>query len=148
MNRKKEWIRRGVLAALILTAAVMVFGSDLKQETRPEPTPVPTAEPVERLLREEAYKLDLEALRALAQSGDEYAAEQMRKLIEMHQNEWAIEEALLNAGFDPCFVVVQNGSVTVMVNQEKITEENSAKILALCMAHADVDANNVRIMAY
>ncbi len=148
MKWNNEWMRRGLLLALVCAAAGMLLGNREKPKTVAQPTPAPTAAPNRRLSREEAYEKDLEALRQLAQAGDEYAAEQMRQLIGMHQSEWAIEEALLNAGFERCLVVAQKGSITVMVDDEKMTEENSARILALCMAHAEVDAQNVRIMAY
>ena len=111
-----------------------------------------TAEPAraveKRLSRQEAYEKDLEALQTLAQNGDSLAAERLDAMIRLHQNELAIEEALKASGFADALVIAQGNAVAVMLPQEQITQENSARILALCMTYADVSAENVRIMDY
>ena len=153
MERSVKWyqrIRVIVLLALLATAA----GLCLYQKEAPAPEPAPTPAAVvstvsRRDVREEGYQKDLEVLQTLAQKEDgELAREQLAKMIAAHQSELAIEEALLESGFEDAMVIVQGGSVTVMLSQEKMTQENSAGILALCMAHADVGAGNVRLMEW
>lgn len=139
-----EMIRRAVLLLLLALAGVMLA-------LRPQPAAVEdqpaarTEAQAERSAREAGYEKDLETLRQLAQKEDgELAREQLNKMISSHQSELAIEEALRENGLEDALVIVQNGSVTVMATN--FTKENSAGILALCMAHANVGAENVRLM--
>lgn len=139
-----EMIRRAVLLLLLALAGVMFA-------LRPQPAAVEdqpaarTEAQAERSAREAGYEKDLETLRELAQKEDgELAREQLNKMISSHQSELAIEEALRENGLEDALVIVQNGSVTVMATN--FTKENSAGILALCMAHANVGAENVRLM--
>ena len=139
-----EMIRRTVLLLLLALAGVMLA-------LRPQPAAVEDQPAVkmeaqaERSAREAGYEKDLETLRQLAQKEDgELAREQLNKMISSHQSELAIEEALRENGLEDALVIVQNGSVTVMATN--FTKENSAGILALCMAHANVGAENIRLM--
>ena len=50
------------------------------------------------------------------------------------------------AGYENAVVLIQNGAVTVMLPQGRLNEETSAQILALCVVHAGVGAENIRIM--
>ena len=50
------------------------------------------------------------------------------------------------AGYENAVVLMQNGAVTVMVPQERLNEETSAQLLELCVVHAGVGAENVRVM--
>lgn len=153
MKRGVEWyqrMRRVVLIALLAAAAGMVWRGEKAEVPVAAPEPAMAVSAVSRRdTREEGYAKDLEALQALAQKEDgEFAREQLGRLIDAHQSELAIEEALNETGFGDALVIVQNGSVTVMMPAEKMTQENSAGILALCMAHADVGAENVRLMSW
>ena len=145
------WTRMLLLAVLLALAAGLVFFQNESQTHVPPPTPSPAAVPEQsnrRYTREEAYDKDIAVLQTLADSGDEFAVQQLQNMIGMHQSELAIEEALMNSGFEDALVIAQGNSVTVMLPAEKITEENSARILALCMSYADVRAENIRIMDY
>lgn len=161
-KRTFTWLRRGLLAALIAAAAALAWlrlpapaPSDA-----PEPdasvsagqTPAPAAAQ-ERTAREAAYDKDVAALTALLDSGaaDEetraQAAARLDQLVADHQSELGLEEALNQAGFSPCVVLLQNGALTVIVASSDMTAETSAAILSLCAAHTDIGVENIRIMA-
>ena len=155
MIKRNAMIRLVVLGALVSTVAWLWL--EQREPAVPEivekPSPTPRPSASARLTREEAYQRDLQALQKLAESENEaaamQAAQQMETMIQMHQSELAIEEALKNAGFgEDVLVVAQGSAVTVMVPQHQWTEENSARILALCVTYADVRAENIRIMDY
>lgn len=139
-----EMIRRTVLLLLLALAGVMLALRPQTAAVEDQPAARTEAQ-AERSAREAGYEKDLETLRQLAQKEDgELAREQLNKMISSHQSELAIEEALRENGLEDALVIVQNGSVTVMATN--FTKENSAGILALCMAHANVGAENVRLM--
>lgn len=161
-KRTFTWLRRGLLAALIAAAAALAWlrlpapaPSDA-----PEPdaslsagqTPAPAAAQ-ERTARETAYDKDVAALTALLDSGaadDEtraQAAARLDQLVADHQSELGLEEALNQAGYSPCVVLLQNGALTVIVASSDMTAEASAAILSLCAAHTDIGVENIRIMA-
>lgn len=161
-KRTFTWLRRGLLAALIAAAAALAWlrlpapaPSDA-----PEPdaslsagqTPAPAAAQ-ERTARETAYDKDVAALTALLDSGaaDEetraQAAARLDQLVADHQSELGLEEALNQAGYSPCVVLLQNGALTVIVASSDMTAETSAAILSLCAAHTDIGVENIRIMA-
>lgn len=161
-KRTFTWLRRGLLAALIATAAALAWlrlpapaPSDA-----PEPdaslsagqTPAPAAAQ-ERTAREAAYDKDVAALTALLDSGaaDEetraQAAARLDQLVADHQSELGLEETLNQAGYSPCVVLLQNGALTVIVASSDMTAETSAAILSLCAAHTDIGVENIRIMA-
>lgn len=149
-----RWLRRGILLMLLISAGMMIW---MQQNAAVENAPSVTAQPVqtaprdERSVREAAYAKDLAALEKLLESdaADEQtrtqAARRIQRMAEEHQYELAIEEALLQAGYQPVLVLCQNGALTVMT-QENLTAEQSAAVLSICIAHADVAAENVRIM--
>lgn len=163
-KRTATWLRRGLLAALIAAAAALAWlrlpalmPSDALPDA-PEPsaslsqTPTP-AVTQERTAREAAYDKDVAALTALLDSGaaDEdtraQAAARLDQLVADHQSELGLEEALNQAGFSPCVVLLQNGALTVIVASSDMTAETSAAILSLCAAHTDIGVENIRIMA-
>ena len=151
---RKSWLRYGLLAALLLAAALLwkLEGHENMQPPGPSPTPAPQ-QANQRIRREEAYERDAAALQALLESGaadeatQQMAAQKLAGLIEEHQSELGLEEALQQAGYENAVVIVQNGAVTVMIPEEKLTEETSAQILLLCVAHTSAGAENVRVMA-
>ena len=151
MKKVGTWVR-GVALTILLAAAAMLMIPPQEQPvsagTEPTATVAAALASEKRLSRQEAYEKDLEALQALAQNGDALAMEGLEKMIRLHQNELAIEEALRASGFADALVIAQGNAVAVMLPQEQITQENSARILTLCMTYADVSAENIRIMDY
>ena len=161
-KRTFPWLRRGLLAVLIAAAAVLAWLRLLAPapSDAPEPgaslsagqTPAPAATQ-ERIAREAAYDKDVAALTALLDSGaaDEetraQAAERLDRLVADHQSELGLEEALNQAGYSSCAVLLQNGALTVIVASSDMTAEASAAILSLCTAHTDIGVENIRIMA-
>lgn len=149
------WCRRVLLAILVLTAGILWWTEGRWQDVaknQPIATPVPTAKQDERLKRETAYDRDVAALQAMLESGaaneatQEMAAQKLAELIGEHQHEIGLETALLEAGYENAVVLMQNGAVTVMVPQERVNEETSAQLLELCVVHAGVGPENIRIM--
>jgi len=149
------WLRLGMLLFLILLSCAMLYQHRPKP---PSPSPSPTpAQPVqtiqaERSRREEAYDKDIASLEKLLESGaadadtQAQAARRMERMIDDHQSELAVEEALHQAGFAPALVLVQNGALTVMLSAASPDAETSASILNLCVSHTDIAAENIRIM--
>ena len=149
------WFRRGLLAVLVLAAGVLWWteGREIDPPRSPAATaPAPTVQRDERFKRETAYERDVAALQALLESGtadaatQEMAAQTLTDLVTEHQHEIGLETALLEAGYENAIVLMQNGAVTVMVPQERLNEETSAQLLELCVVHAGVDSENIRIM--
>jgi len=159
-------LRLAVLCALLAAAAVMILwphlGNRAAVDSRkitptpsPAATPAPTLAPeslTARQAREAAYEKDMAKLQALLQ--DEAVKEETRqqaslqitRMVEQHQMELGVEEALTNAGFAPCLVLMQNDALTVAVSASEITAAQSAVILSICLAHTEVAAENIRIM--
>lgn len=149
----RAWLRRGVLVLLLAASAVLwQYQQTLKAADPPPPTPEPTAQIDRRSMREEAYDKDVQALTALLQSGaadadtQAQAAKHLDELIMAHQAETAVEEALLEAGYDRCAVVISGGAVTVMLPSEELTAQNSAAVVSLCAAHANAGADSIRLI--
>ena len=156
MQKKKSparqgGVRRMLLIGLVMLAAGLAWQKLPRQEVQPPPvsTPAPAGED-KRTAREKAYEQDAETLRMLMNDKEGTAREQaslrLAQLVEEHQTELGIEEALRAAGYSSAFVLMQNGALTVLLDPENLTEEVSAAVLALCTAHSDVEAENIRIM--
>ena len=156
MQKKESPARRGrmrktILIGLMILSAVLACQKTPRQEIQPAPTPTPlAARQDERTAREKAYDQDVETLRILMNDKEGTAREQaslrLEQMVKEHQTELGIEEALQSAGYSSAFVLMQNGALTILVDQENLTEEASAAVLALCTAHSDVAAENIRIM--
>lgn len=152
---KSAWVRRVVLLILLLTVSAMgLRGLEAPRAAQPQPTPSPTpAGQDERALRETAYAQDMAALQALVDSENAdadtrlHAAQQLQALIEAHQCEIAIETALKKAGYEPCMVLMTGDALTVMLDASAVDAQSSAAILALCTAHTELGAENIRIMS-
>ena len=152
----RQALFRYAVLALLVAAAAFLWRAEKMREPSDSPmavSPAPTAAADERLKRETAYDRDAAALQKLLESGaaDEatqaLAAQTLTGLIAEHQSEIGLETALIEAGYDGAVVIVQSGAVTVMIPQDRLSESASAQILSLCLAHAQVSAENVRIMA-
>ena len=146
------WLRRAVLIVLLVAAAgLAVIRYAPHETTQPAAAPVAVPETDRRALREKAYEKDIAALQELMQSPSAdkttraQAAAMLQQLLRDHQTELAVEEALEAAGYAPRLVLMQNNALTIMLDGET-SAEVSALILELCAAHADVAAENVRIM--
>ncbi len=121
-------------------------------QAAPSTAPPATEALTQRELREAAYQQDREALlaltdnQALAPETREDAAAQLQQMVEAHQQELALEQALGEAGFPTRLVLLQNKALTVMVRDQELTAAESATIMSLCVAHGAVDLANIRIM--
>lgn len=147
----RVWLRWGLLMGLLAAAAILGWNKWKPEQAVILPSPAPAPVNTDRrTTRETAYEQDLEALEKLiGQSGDalrEQASQKMLQLVEEHQNELALEETLRQAGYEGALVLVQNASVTVLIPSAQMTAENAASIIALCVAHTGVGAENIRIM--
>ena len=148
----RAWLRRGVLMVLIAAAAWLWWQMEPRSVPQAETPPPPVQTVSQRDLREQAYDKDVAALTALIESGtadadtQAQAARYLEELIVAHQSEIAVEEALHGAGYQDCLVIISGGAMTVMVGQEDLNAQNSAAILSLCAAHANVGADAIRLM--
>lgn len=159
-NARHTWIRMGVLAALLLTSGVLLLSTTphpgtetVRPTTSVHQTPGVTPTPdYGRTAREAAYDKDMAALQALVAQQDteekirNQAAAQLARMVQDHQIELGVEEALQNAGFASCMALMLGGALTVTVNAPELTQGESAAILSICVAHSDVAAENIRIM--
>lgn len=164
---RPTWARLGILMALLLTAGVLLWRQSPQRLTAGEPdasvraapsasiSPAPTGQGAAesgRTARELAYDKDVNALTSLISKENvsegirDQAAQQLAQMIANHTTELAVEEALLHAGFAPCLAVLQNDALTVSVGIDELTSAQSGAILAVCVAHSDVAAENIRIM--
>ena len=102
--------RLGVLAALLIAAGILVWQKPLSavpQPQQPEAAVSPAPTVSGRNAREASYEKDMAALQALTENEQlqqavrDQAAEQLNRMVQNHQTELAIEEALQKAGFAP-----------------------------------------------
>jgi hypothetical protein len=155
------WLRPAVIILLLAAAGVVWYLNSSRTDAAPEPpgavpaVPRVTAAPEPRTARqrrEEAYEKDLAAVQQLMQQPElpqetrRQAGEQAAQMIREHQTELGLEAALTHAGFAPCFVLMQNDALTIAVSASEITAAQSAVILSLCLEHAQVASENIRIM--
>lgn len=159
---KKKSRGRGWLLMLLLAAAVVLGW--LRWGSMPVTRPAETVQPVQtpavlppqaltaRQQREAAYEKDLAAVQALVGQQDlreetrQQAAAQAAQMIRQHQMELGLEEVLVNAGFAPCLVLMQNDALTIAVSAPEVTAAQSAVILSICLEHTEVASENIRIM--
>ncbi len=152
----RERLRLGILIVLVLAAIVYLVPKSANTHTDStliSEAPLPSAAPQDaRSARESAYDKDIAALERLIgnESADEdtraQASESLARMIADHHSELGIEEALTQAGFKPCLVLMQNGSLTVMVSERELSGEQTVTILSICAAHSDIGIENMRIM--
>lgn len=146
------WLRRGVLVALAAAAAALWWSGREQAGTDAPPPPVSTVSADRRSQREAAYDKDVQALTALLESGaadadtQAQAAEHLDGLIRAHQAELAVEEALHRSGYAGCAVIISGDAVTVLLPPEGLNAQNSAAVVSLCAAHANVGADAIRLM--
>lgn len=144
--------RLGVLAALLIAAGILVWQNPLSAVPQPEAAVSPAPTVSGRNAREASYEKDMAALQALTENEQlqqairDQAAEQLNRMVQNHQTELAIEEALQKAGFAPVLVVMQNDSLTVNAGARELNSVDSMTILSLCVAHSEIPSENIRIM--
>ena len=102
--------------------------------------------------RDDAYLADVAALQFISTDSSldaatrQDAAERLTEMTRSREAQTAIETALSQSSLSPCAVVVTGSSVTVITHRTDVTEEESALVLSLALAHADVPPASVRIM--
>lgn len=155
MKRLKEnrGLRLGLFLGLLAAACGLIcLQGGQWEESAPVITPAPQPTPQVQDSRENAYQQDRQALTALIESDltDEatrrQAQQQLMQMVQEHQTEAGIQQALTEAGYGPCTALCQNGALTVMLARDSLTSADSAAILALCTAHTDISVENIRIM--
>lgn len=152
--KENRGLRLALLLALIAAACGLIClqNDGAIEEAPPTLTPAPVKAATETDSRETAYQQDREALTALIESEqtDEATRKQaqtkLMQMVEEHQTEAGIQQALTQAGYGPCTALCQNGALTVMLTRDSLTSADSAAILALCTAHTDISVENIRIM--
>ncbi len=157
--KSKRWIRIALLLCLVMALSVLLMRDQQAQapfaSTVPTVTPSSTGEVSSQSGRDErevAYEQDVATLEELINnetlddSTKAQAVERLTQLVSDHQSEIGIEEALQSAGFDPVLVLMQYGSLTVMVEASTLTQAQSVTILSICVAHSDIAVENIRIM--
>lgn len=165
MTRTAQFISRHrnlfLMAILCMTLCLSSVVNSRQLEAGREATTLPVmktqasdASPVAAYIdtRDTAYEQDIEALTALCAQEDldprtrDEAAETLARLISDHAAQLALEAALADSMLAPCACVVSGGSVTVVTQQQSVSPEASALVLALAAAHAGASPADVRIM--
>lgn len=149
-----------LLGALMLTLAVSYFAHQKEMAQQASAVSLPVMTTVQPSSRLEEYRLrrdetaleDMAALQALCDGEHvdpairEDAARQLQQLVEVRQQQLALEGALVQSGVSPCVAVVGGGSVTIVCGKEKLSSGESALVLTLARAHAGVEPQHVRVM--
>ena len=105
--KTQTWIRKGVLAALIVAAAALWWTEGRQvPSAKILPTPAPTVKKTERIKRETAYEQDVAALQKILESGAADAATQ----------EMAAAELQRSCGIRVCSVVTRDDIIRAMEN--------------------------------
>lgn len=68
------------------------------------------------------------------------------QLTQFTEQERAIEKLLVAKGFEDVAAFVQESTVSIAVKQEKLSDEENAKILALAIRQTDQQAANIKII--
>lgn len=68
------------------------------------------------------------------------------ELTRFTEQERAIEKLLVAKGFEDAAAFVQEDTVSIAVKQEKLSEEDTARILELAMRQTDQSAENIKII--
>lgn len=160
-----EFIRRHrnllLIIALLLTLSVSWFFNRerLRQASVTVSLPVEkVTQPAGALItdyrtrRDAAYADDAAALERLcgqenlSRETREDAAAQLQQMIARREAQSALETALEGSGIAPCMAVVSPGSVTIVTEKDTLSQGESALVLTLAQAHADVPPSGVRVL--
>ena len=74
------------------------------------------------------------------------ADERRIELTRFTEQERAIEKLLVAKGFEDAAAFVQEGTVTIVVKKEKLTDEEIARILEMAMRQTGQEASNIKII--
>ena len=74
------------------------------------------------------------------------ADERRIELTRFTEQERAIEKLLVAKGFEDAAAFVQEGTATIVVKKEKLTDEEIARILEMAMRQTGQEASNIRII--
>lgn len=74
------------------------------------------------------------------------AADQLQQVVAQRQAQSAVEGALLNSSLSPCALVISSGSATLVTSKPAITQDDMALVLELCVVHAGIAPEQVRII--
>lgn len=160
-----EFIRKHVnallLGCLLITLAASWFFTNqrLTQAAATVALPVEqvTTSPAGRLeefrtRRDETTLADIATLQTLcdqenlAEATREDAAAQLQRLVSIRETQLALEGALTQSGIYPCVAVVSQGSVTVVTDKATLSDGESALVMTMAQAHADVPPSGVRVI--
>ena len=74
------------------------------------------------------------------------ADERRIELTRFTEQERAIEKLLVAKGFEDAATFVQEGTATIVVKKEKLTDEEIARILEMAMRQTGQEASNIKII--
>ena len=74
------------------------------------------------------------------------ADERRIELTRFTEQERAIEKLLVAQGFEDAAAFVQEGTATIVVKKEKLTDEEIARILEMAMRQTGQEASNIKII--
>ena len=74
------------------------------------------------------------------------ADERRIELTHFTEQERAIEKLLVAKGFEDAAAFVQEGTATIVVKKEKLTDEEIARILEMAMRQTGQEASNIKII--
>lgn len=166
-----KWFRRSTvtLAALALLFAV-AFGIRLfSGNTEPvvsiqKESAAPAAEEAQSAAQTGDFFKDFRAQRETARADEialldsivqrenapedsvKKADERRIELTRFTEQERAIEKLLVAKGFEDAAAFVQEGTATIVVKKEKLTDEEIARILEMAMRQTGQEASNIKII--
>ena len=73
-------------------------------------------------------------------------ADRKFELTRFTEQERAIEKLLVAKGFEDAAAFVQEGTATIVVKKEKLTDEEIARILEMAMRQTGQEASNIKII--
>ena len=68
------------------------------------------------------------------------------ELTRQTEQERAIETQLVAKGFEDAAAFVQEGTVTIVVKRDRLSDEDTAQILEIAMRQTEQEAGNVKII--
>lgn len=96
---------------------------------------------------DEIALLDSIVLRENAPEDSVKKADERRiELTRFTEQERAIEKLLVAKGFEDAAAFVQEGTATIVVKKEKLTDEEIARILEMAMRQTGQEASNIKII--
>ncbi len=152
---------RNAFLLALLGATLTVSGYANQQSGGPAAVDIPVVEtaaqaisPLEsyRQRRDQDALADMAALERLCAQENldsatrEAAAAQLQEIVANRQAQSALEGALVNSSLAPCVAVAAGGCLTVVTEKSAVTEQDSARVIALAAAHAGIAPENVRII--